>query len=126
MENDACRARQSAGPTAEEARQFEETHRRIVEQRLFLDPAFSRDKYVRLVLLNKNKAARVLQCCAGTNFCGYINGLRLSYAVELMACRPDAPFKAIAADAGFRSLRAFYRTFHDKYGMTPGEYRERL
>lgn len=126
MKNDAQRMPHSAEADAAEVRQFEEAHRRIVTQRLFLDPDFSRDRFVRLVLLNKNRAARVLRRCAGTNFYGYLGRLRLAYAVELMTRCPDVPMKAIAADSGFRTVRAFYRTFRGRYGMTPGEYRKKL
>ena len=104
---------------------FERIHRTIVDNRLFLDPTFSREKYIRLGLINKNRVAALLRRYAGTSLTGYINGLRLDYAAQLLRERPLAPIKAIAADAGFNNIRTFYRLFVAKYGVTPTCYKER-
>ena len=73
---------------------------------------------------NRNKAAQLLREFAGTNLYGYINDMRLEYARELMHERPNAPVKAISADAGFSNIRTFYRLFLSKYGTTPTNYRK--
>lgn len=105
---------------------FEQIHQTIVEQRLFLDPGFSRTKFIKIGLVNKNKVARMLQQYAGTNLNGYINGMRLEYAARLLREHPADPIKAIAANSGFNSVRTFYRLFSEKYGMSPVEYKEKL
>lgn len=105
---------------------FERIHQTIVDEQLFLDPEFSRDKFIRLGLINKNKVAQMLQQCANTNFNGYINKLRLEYARKLMQEQPETPIKAIAIDAGFNTIRTFYRIFERTYGMTPMKYKESL
>ena len=109
-----------------ERKLFEQIHRTIVEQRLFLDPQFSREKYIRLGLINKNETGKLLRRYAGTNLTGYINDLRLEYAIGLMAASPDLPMKAVSANAGFNSLRSFFRVFSQKYGMTPAEYKKKV
>ena len=105
---------------------FERINRTIIEEQLFLDPEFSREKFIRLGLINKNKVAQLLQQYANTNLNGYINSLRLEYASKLIQTQPDIPIKAVAIDSGFNSSRTFYRLFQQKYGMTPVEYKESL
>lgn len=110
----------------DERKLFEQIHRTIVEQHLFLDPQFSREKYIRLGLINKNETGKLLRRYAGTNLTGYINDLRLEYAIGLMAASPGLPMKAVSANAGFNSLRSFFRVFSQKYGMTPAEYKKKV
>ena len=116
----------SARLAEKERELFEQIHQTIVEQQLFLDPDFSRTKFIKIGLVNKNKVARMLQQYAGTNLNGYINGMRLEYAARLLREHPADPIKAIAANSGFNSLRTFYRLFSEKYGMSPVEYKEKL
>lgn len=105
---------------------FERIHRAIIKGRLYLDPAFSRDSYIKLGLVNKNRVAKIMKLYAGTNLNGYINALRLEYAARLMRERADLPMKAVALDSGFRSLRTFYRLFIKRFGMTPTRYKDEL
>lgn len=112
--------------TITEKELFEHIHQTIVEQQMFLDPDFSREKFIRIGLINKNKVARLLRQYAGSNLNGYINRLRLEYACQLMREHPDAPIKAIALNSGFKQIRTFYRVFFDKYGVTPTEYKAEL
>lgn len=105
---------------------FERINQTIIEQQLFLDPEFSREKFIRLGLINKNKVGQLLQQYANTNLNGYINNLRLEYALELIRTQPDVPVKAVAIDSGFNNARTFYRLFQAKYGKTPAEYKDSL
>lgn len=102
---------------------FEQIHQMIMDRKLFLDPLFSREKYIKLGLINKNKVAYLLQRYAKTNLNGYINSLRLDYAIQLMQDNPEAPMKAIAIDSGFKHIRTFYRQFLARYGVTPSGYK---
>lgn len=105
---------------------FERIHRLIVNDKLFLDPDFSREHVIKLGLMNKNKVAQMFRQFAHTNFNGYINALRLEYALALMRKQPGMPIKAVAYDAGFNSIRTFYRAFERVYGKTPVEYKASL
>lgn len=104
---------------------FERINRKIIEQRLFLDPNFSRETFMELGLMNRNKAARILKKYAGTNLSGYINSLRLEYAARLIQEHPDTQIKTVAIESGFSNVRTFYRLFLDKYGVTASEYKEK-
>ncbi len=105
---------------------FDEAHKAIVGGRLYLDPGFSRDSYIRLCLVNKNRVAGLVRRYAGTNLYGYVNGLRLEHAARLLREDPRLPVKAAALDSGFGSLRTFYRLFLARYGVTPAKYRDNL
>ena len=102
---------------------FDRIHRLIVEQQLFLNPSFSRKHYLELGLINKNKAAQLLQLYAHTHLTGYINKLRLDYAVHYMDEHPDDPIKPVALSSGFQNIRTFYRLFLAEFGVTPTTYK---
>lgn len=102
---------------------FDRIHQLIVEQQLFLNPTFSRKEYLELGLMNKNKVAQLMKLYAHTHLTGYINKLRLDYAVRFMNEHPDAPIKAVALSSGFKNIRTFYRLFLAEFGVTPTNYK---
>ena len=114
----------NAKRAAEDKLLFEQIQNTIIEQKLFLNPQFTRSEYIALGAANRNKAAQMLREFAGTNLYEYINDMRLEYARKLMLEHPTAPLKAISADAGFSNIRTFYRLFLSKYGTTPTKYRK--
>lgn len=124
MNNLQCSDQLFSSEQDKEKEVFEQVHHIIMEQKMFLDPSFSREKYIRLSLLNKNKVARLLKKYTGMNMNGYINSLRLEYAIKLMKENPEAPMKAIAVNSGFNNIRSFYRVFQAHYGITPVVYKE--
>lgn len=126
MPEDAPLAAKVEGDDQRDRELFERLHRTIVERQLFLDPNFSRDTFMELGLLNRNKAARLLKLYAGTNLSGYINALRLEYAEKLIQEHPELQIKVVALESGFSNVRTFYRLFWEKNGVTPSEYKEKL
>ena len=62
--------------------------------------------------------------CTGTNFNGYINGLRINYAIKLMKKYPNYTIRAIADESGFNSAPILYNLFKKKTGMTPYEFKK--
>ena len=54
---------------------------------------------------------------------GTSNELDQDMFLKLMLEHPDAPLKAISADAGFNNIRTFYRAFFAKFGVTPSTYK---
>jgi AraC-like DNA-binding protein len=54
----------------------------------------------------------------------YFTRLRISAAATRLRSSRDK-LNAIAADAGYRSLAAFLKSFKRLMGITPGEYRDR-
>ena len=62
--------------------------------------------------------------CTGTNFNGYINELRIDYAIQLLKTHPHYTIRAIADEAGFNSAPILYSLFKKKTGMTPYEFKK--
>ena len=116
----------SSGMFSEDEELFEHIHQTILSEKLFLNPEFSREHFLRLGLINKNKAAQLLRQYAHTNFNGYINHLRLEHALNLLEQCPDTPIKAVAYESGFNNVRTFYRIFEQEYGKTPTLYRNEI
>lgn len=117
---------EAKGSEEDERKLFERIHRTIVDQRLYLNPDFSREDFMELGLLNRNKSASLLKKYAGTNLSGYINALRLEYAKKLIQIHPEALVKSIAVHSGFSNVRTFYRLFYEKYGVTPSGYKDEI
>lgn len=107
-------------------RSFEELDLKIRNERLFLDPNFSRDILLQLTPVGKNRISSLLQTFIGKNFNGYINSLRLEYSLSLLKKFNHYTIEAIAMDSGFNNVRTYQRLFRDKYGMTPAEYKKSL
>lgn len=107
-------------------RSFEELDLKIRNERLFLDPNFSRDILLQLTPVGKNRISSLLQTFTGENFNGYINSLRLEYSLSLLKKFNHYTIEAIAMDSGFNNVRTYQRLFRDKYGMTPAEYKKSL
>ena len=56
------------------------------------------------------------------NFAGYVNGIRLNYAISMLN-GTNKPITTICFDSGFESQRTFNRVFKERYRVTPREYR---
>ena len=58
--------------------------------------------------------ARMIKENTGTNFNGYINELRINYAIQLLKQHPNYTIRAIADEAGFNSTPILYSMFKKK------------
>ena len=59
----------------------------------------------------------------GVPFGKYLRELRLTYASNMLkSC--DLPITEIAIESGFENSAHFSRSFHEKYGKSPKEYRK--
>lgn len=63
---------------------FIELNRIVVQDQLYLSSELSREDLAQLVHLNNARFARMIKECTGTNFNGYINDLRIDYAIKLL------------------------------------------
>ena len=53
----------------------------------------------------------------------YVNAIRLDEARRLLDTSGEL-IETVAWMSGFNSARTFYRVFHDRYNMTPSDYRK--
>ena len=105
---------------------FEAVDHQIMKEELFRNPDFGRDELMRLLGVDKNNLATIIQRYTGTNVVGYVNGKRMEYAVELMKEHPEYTLAAIAEACGMKSPTTFIRNFRESYDLTPSEYRKSL
>lgn len=114
----------ASGEEEENKKIFIELNRIVVQDQLYLSSELSREDLAQLVHLNNARFARMIKECAGTNFNGYINDLRIDYAIKLLKLHPNYTIRAIADEVGFNSTPILYNLFKKKTGMTPYEFKK--
>ena len=113
-----------SGEEEENKKIFHELNRIVLQKQLYLSPELSREDLAQIVHLNNARFARMIRECTGTNFNGYINELRITYAIKLMKKCPNYTIRAIADESGFNSTPILYNLFKKKTGMTPYEFKK--
>ncbi|WP_458408495.1 helix-turn-helix domain-containing protein [Bacteroides congonensis] len=113
-----------SGEEEENRKIFQELNRIVVQDQLYLSPELSREDLAHIVHLNNARFARMIRACTGTNFNGYINELRVNYAIKLLKTHPHYTIRAIAVESGFNSTPILYNLFKKKTGMTPYEFKK--
>lgn len=114
----------ASGEEEENKKIFVELNRIVVQDQLYLSSELSREDLAQLVHLNNARFARMIKECTGTNFNGYINDLRIDYAIKLLKLHPNYTIRAIADEVGFNSTPILYNLFKKKTGMTPYEFKK--
>ena len=109
---------------AENKKIFKDLNRIVVQDQLYLSPELSREDLAQIVHLNNARFARMIKENTGTNFNGYVNELRINYAIKLLKRHPNYTIRAIADEAGFTSTPILYSMFKKKTGMTPYEFKK--
>ncbi len=117
---------QNEDETDPEKLRFDAVDRLIMKEELFRNPDFGRDELMRLLGVDKNNLATIIQRYTGTNVVGYVNGKRMEYAVSLMKEHPEYTLAAIAEACGIKTPATFIRNFRSSYDLTPSEYRKSL
>lgn len=124
QEEVADEASKVSGEEEENKKIFVELNRIVVQDQLYLSSELSREDLAQLVHLNNARFARMIKECTGTNFNGYINDLRIDYAIKLLKLHPNYTIRAIADEVGFNSTPILYNLFKKKTGMTPYEFKK--
>jgi len=114
----------ASGEEEENKKIFIELNRIVVQDQLYLSSELSREDLAQLVHLNNARFARMIKECTGTNFNGYINDLRIDYAIKLLKLHPNYTIRAIADEVGFNSTPILYNLFKKKTGMTPYKFKK--
>lgn len=118
-----CNEEENPDQTERLFRRFESL---IQDERLFLSPGLGRDEVVARLFTNKNRLSLAIRSYTQGSFTDYINGLRLDYALELLADERNYTMEMIAGKAGFGTVRSFYRIFKEKYSVSPSMYKRFL
>lgn len=77
------------------------------------------------VHMNRNYFSTIFAQMMGCPVSEYLIRRRLHHAEQLLLSS-DASVISIALDAGFRNVSYFSRSFHKRFGLSPGQYREQL
>ena len=102
---------------------FEKLDYIIKRDKMYLSPDLSREELTKIVRMNNTRFAKMIKENTDTNLSGYINNLRLNYAIHLMKEQPDYTLRAIAESSGINSMPTFHQLFKGKTGMTPSEFK---
>ena len=95
----------------------------VRDEQLYLRPEVNREYLADRLATNPTYLAEAVRQNAGKGIREYLAGLRLEHAARLLVDDPLLPVEAIAEEAGFKSRSTFFRTFRDRFGMSPNEYR---
>lgn len=110
------------GQAGNDAILFSRMNHEILDQRLFLDPDFSKTSLMTRFRIPAYRFSAFFKDQAGCSFSQYVNNCRLDYAVKLMRENPLWTIDAIAKTVQM-SNGAFYNQFKKKFGMSPQEFR---
>ena len=103
---------------------IEKLRRAIEDNQLYLDPLFDRNKAVETFPeLNVRTLSADFNLCYGMPFPRYLTMLRLDYALSLLCSNQDLSIETIATKSGVTTRQTFYRTFSERFGISPAEYR---
>ena len=90
-----------------------------------LDGDITSERMAEQVSMSPRHFRRVFADTFGTSPARFVGHLRLEQACMRLT-RDRASIDRIASSVGFRSADVFRRAFRARYGVTPGEYRERF
>ena len=103
---------------------IDKLRREVEERKLFLDPLFDRNKAKETFPeLNIRTLSAEFSQQYGISFPRYITSLRIDYALMLLCTDKDISVETIAAKSGFATRQTFYRSFTERFGISPSEYR---
>lgn len=93
------------------------------EEKPYILPEYGRRELI--IDMNTNEAYLAKAIKKGTKLTihEYINRWRMDYAKQLLLENTNLTIEAVAGDAGFTSIRSFYRLFKEQHGMSPAEFR---
>ena len=95
----------------------------VRDEQLYLRPEANREYLADRLGTNPTYLADAVRQNGGKSVHEYLADLRLEHAARLLVDDPSLPVEAIAEEAGFKSRSTFFRTFRDRFGMSPNEYR---
>lgn len=98
--------------------------RKMVEDKLFRDPALNRKQLADILGTNENYlAAAIREVNEGQTVGDFINGFRLDYACGLITDCPSMTLEMVANESGLMTRSTLFRLFLKKFGMSPSQYR---
>lgn len=85
---------------------------------------YSAPKIAKSLAMSLSKLNRLFRMMYDTSLHAYVQEMRLEYAASLL-CETRMNVSEAAARAGYNNMSYFSKSFRERYGMSPKEYRER-
>lgn len=126
MENADTREKKKPEEVGKDAiADIETLKREIEEKKLYLDPQFDRNKAVEMFSeQNIRTLSTEFNQAYGMSFPRYLTSLRLDHSLTLLCSDENMNVETIATKSGFATRQTFYRSFMERFGITPAEYRK--
>ena len=97
----------------------------IENEKLYLNPLFDRQTLIDRTGLSKERiGAAFSHGSEHTRLTTLVRELRLNHAVRLMKEHPEMSLEQVCLSSGFSNTTSFRRSFKEKFGISPSEFRE--
>ncbi len=96
----------------------------MIDERPYRNPALNRKELAKALQMNEQTLANAIREENNQTVSEYITMHRLENARHLLSLEDSVILKDIAEQCGFGTLRTFQRSFRDRYGMPPSQYRK--
>ena len=97
----------------------------IENEKLYLNPLFDRQTLIDRTGLSKERiGAAFSHSSEHARLTALVRELRLNHAVRLMNEHPEMSLEQICLASGFSNATSFRRSFKEKFGISPSEFRE--
>lgn len=91
----------------------------------YLDMELNIGEVSERVFTNKVYVSRAISECSGSNFCQYVNGYRIRYAMDCFRRNPDLKVSELSVMSGFRTVASYNMAFRRFVGVQPSEWMRR-
>ncbi len=91
----------------------------------YLDMELNIGEVSERVFTNKVYVSRAISECSGSNFCQYVNGYRIRYAMDCFRRNPGLKVSDLSAMSGFRTVASYNMAFRRIVGELPSEWMRR-
>ena len=99
-------------------------HRLFIVDKIYLNPRLKLSDIAKLIGTNRTYLSQYFNREANSTFFDYVNNLRIEHALKLLL-ETNLTLENIAEQSGFCSKSTFHRTFNNRYGCTPTNFRKR-
>lgn len=107
-----------------EQRLFSEIRDVILTEQLYCDIGFGRQSVMDRFHLSKDRVGTIFsQGSTYANVSDFVNDCRLNHARRLLIEKPELSIQDVAVASGFGLRTTFTRSFKQKYGVTPSDFR---
>ncbi|MEM9262436.1 MAG: helix-turn-helix domain-containing protein [Pseudomonadota bacterium] len=122
--HDAAEQRREFLPERDWANEGAIVRQKVLANGWHLEPRLSIRELAARLATNETYLSKALNQGLGETFSGFMNGLKVEAAKEMIARQPDVPMLTIAHESGFNSKATFNRVFREVTGQTPTEFRQ--